>query len=125
MPVYGKTAKLSYSADEGDIVINEAALLAFVKMVWPTEVETETVVTSKVRAAFRKLLFGRMKYDPEANVVIDDETGVVLPFASWAPPGEGRTTLTFEKAGRGQIADTWQTGRISLAGVLQLADQAD
>lgn len=73
------------TSTEGVVVTDAAALLAWCKERYPTEVET----VEQVRASFQKALLGRLLRSD--GLAVDGETGEVVPGLTVRPAGQPKT----------------------------------
>ncbi len=140
--------KVSIKAGRETLVVDENALLAWVKANNPEELESTVspaaltrpdviayvrklhpdLVSHKVRPAYRAKLVGGLNADGE---LVSETTGEVTKVAKTvkaAPTGE--FAMTFEKAkngrpgGRDQIANAWNSGDLAITDLLRPALEA-
>lgn len=116
-------AKVTLSPGEAAVAVDQAARLAWCKLRYPEEVETETITTERVRPAFVKVLDSRLKVDDD-GVVLDPETGEMIEWARRVPAGPPKSTMTFAPGGRDAIAEAYRRGVLSLPELLASAPRA-
>lgn len=148
LPSGAVVGKVSIKAGRETVVVDDAALLAWVKANNPDELEATVspaalsrpdvvayvrklhpdLVAHKVRPAYRAKLLGQLTADGE---IASETTGEITKIAETVkgdPTGE--FALSFETAkkgkpnGRDQIAAAWNSGELSIADLLRPALKA-
>ena len=148
LPSGAMVGKVSIKAGREVVVVDDDALLAWVKANKPDELETTVspaalsrpdvvayvrklhpdLVGHKVRPAYRAKLLADVTADGELVSETTGEVTKVVETVTSPPTGEFALSFETEKrgkpAGRDRIAEAWASGELSIADVLRPALEA-